>query len=248
MKVYRTISIRLTANASQSFDADRYLSLVSAGGAVALSLYGTPTSLNAFTEKQVIGDREGGPLGKLIVTNLTAGTIVVVMVTSDRRMSWMDVTGSTVFLSGLGQALSAASLSVVMASDALGAKAKAASMSVTVATDEGATPFHRVSTADNNAAVIKAGAGTLQEITCNNVNAAARYLKLYNLAVAPNPAADTPVRVVPLSPNSASQSVSFGPRGLRFTVGIAMALVTGIADNDNTAVAADQHVVGASYI
>src|ERR1017187_4776454 len=45
----------------------------------------------------------------------------------------------------------------------------------------GATPFHRVSTADTNAAMIKASGGTIYTIAAFNTNASVRFLKLYDI-------------------------------------------------------------------
>ncbi len=52
-------------------------------------------------------------------------------------------------------------------------------------TGDGTTPYHRVSTADTNATSVKASAGTHYGVQAGNVNAAARYLKLYDKATAP---------------------------------------------------------------
>lgn len=113
----------------------------------------------------------------------------------------------------------------------------------------GASVYRAVSAANNNAAVIKASAGVVYGIHINNVNAAARYLKLYNKATTPAPATDNALLklVIPLAPSSAVQNISF-PAGVAFTTGIGVALVTGIADTDNTSVAANEHMINVIYL
>lgn len=104
----------------------------------------------------------------------------------------------------------------------------------------------RSSTADTNLVSVKGTAGTLYGVSVNNTNAAARYLKIYNKASAPVLATDIPVLVIPIpAGGTATQDFSVG---LRFSLGIAMALTTGAADTDTGAVAAGEHKVALSYI
>ena len=102
-----------------------------------------------------------------------------------------------------------------------------------------------VSANTNNATVVKAGPGLLYGFSVNNINAAVRYLKFYDKASTPAPATDAEALVVAV-PTVSSQTVMF-PVPLEFGVGISWALVTGIAANDNTAVAAAEHVVTVFY-
>lgn len=83
---------------------------------------------------------------------------------------------------------------------------------------------------------VKASAGRVYAIQGVNVNAAARYLKLYNSASAPTAGAGTPVKTLYLPPNSAF--VFDWPVGLTFATGIGYTLVTGSADNSSTSVTA----------
>jgi len=108
---------------------------------------------------------------------------------------------------------------------------------------QGASVARVVSGASNNATVVKASAGRVLAISVNNVNAAARYLKLYNKATTPAPATDNASLklVIPLAATSAVH-LAF-PGGVKFASGIGFALVTGISDTDNTSVAASEHVV-----
>lgn len=113
---------------------------------------------------------------------------------------------------------------------------------------QGATSHHHaISAADTNATSVKASAGVLSSLSVNNLNAAARYLKLYNKATAPTVGTDTPIRTLAI-PAGASLEFTFGKGGLYFSTGIAYALTTGIAVADTGAVSASEHAVGLSYI
>ena len=102
---------------------------------------------------------------------------------------------------------------------------------------------HTVCAATNNATNSKASAGVLHDISASNINAAFRYLKIYDKATAPTIGTDTPKRVVPLPPNSSIQQTV----DIECTAGIGWGLVTGIANSDNTAPAANENIVGLSW-
>lgn len=89
------------------------------------------------------------------------------------------------------------------------------------------------SAATTNATVVKASAGDVFRIRGTNTNAAARYLKLYNLAVAPTVGTSTPAITIRLAPSS-DFNIDLG--GHYFSTGIAYALTTGVADADTGAV------------
>lgn len=110
--------------------------------------------------------------------------------------------------------------------------------------------FHRVSTADTNAAVIKAGDGTVHWIHATNVNAAVRYLKLYNLTAAPTVGTDVPKLTIALTGGATGThtDISIPLGGLDFDVGIAMALTTEATDAGTTGVSASETVVNIGYI
>jgi len=103
------------------------------------------------------------------------------------------------------------------------------------------------SAATTNATVIKASGGTLYSLNINNINAAARFVKIYNLAVAPTVGTSVPSITIPVPPSSAT-SFTFGAIGVRFGTGISLA-ITGLAtDADATVVAASEIKVIASFI
>lgn len=112
---------------------------------------------------------------------------------------------------------------------------------------QGASVSRLISGASNNATVAKASAGRVLAISVNNLNAAARYLKLYDKATTPAPDTDNTLLrlVIPLAPSSAVH-IPY-PGGIKFASGISYALVTGISDTDNTGVAASEHAVTIAY-
>lgn len=116
----------------------------------------------------------------------------------------------------------------------------------TAAATGGATPFKLISAATTNATNVKAAAGQLYHLQVNNINAAVRYLKLYNKASAPTVGTDVPVQTIAV-PAAGQVSVNFGIVGLAFPLGISFALTTGVADADVAAVAVNEHVVNLSY-
>ena len=105
-----------------------------------------------------------------------------------------------------------------------------------------------ISAASTNATSVKASAGQLYGIYCTNVNAAIRYLKIYNKASAPTVGTDTPVLVFGIPGNTAGAgfAIEFS-NGLAFGTGIAFALTTGVANSDTGAVAANEQVVNLLY-
>lgn len=102
------------------------------------------------------------------------------------------------------------------------------------------------SAATTNATSIKASAGTVWNIICSNANAAARYVKFYNLAVAPTVGTSVPAFTIAV-PATSTVTIAGGANGIRFGTGIALAITTGIADSDTAAVAANEIKVATSY-
>lgn len=103
------------------------------------------------------------------------------------------------------------------------------------------------SAATTNATSVKNAAGNLYSITASNVNAATRFLKIYNKASAPTVGTDVPVLVIPIPTNSV-QNIEFGTYGLRLGTGIALAITGAATDADTTAVAAGDVKVCTAYI
>jgi hypothetical protein len=112
------------------------------------------------------------------------------------------------------------------------------------ATSGGATPSTYVSAASTNATSVKASAGQLYGVMLSNVNAAARYLKIFNKASAPTVGSDTPVMnlIIPGNTAGAGSNVVLDG-GVAFGTGIAFAITTGAALLDSGAVAASEITV-----
>lgn len=108
------------------------------------------------------------------------------------------------------------------------------------------TSFYN-SAATTNATSVKASSGRLFGVVANNVNAAARYLKLYDKATAPVVGTDVPKLTVPI-PATGQVSLNIGELGLTFPTGIAFAITAGAADADVAAVAASEIKVALSYL
>jgi hypothetical protein len=103
------------------------------------------------------------------------------------------------------------------------------------------------SAATTNATVIKGSAGNLYSVAVSNINAAARFLKLYNKATSPTVGTDVPVLTIPVPANTVV-SVQFGRIGHRFSSGIGIAMTVNAADSDTTAVAANEIKASLGYI
>jgi hypothetical protein len=112
------------------------------------------------------------------------------------------------------------------------------SMSPSAGSSGGASPSGVVAANSNNSTNLKASAGTVYGIQTSNISASTPYyLKLYDKATAPTCGTDTPVKRILIPPSNGGNNGVF-PVGIKFTLGIGFCIVTGIADNDNTAVPA----------
>lgn len=116
-------------------------------------------------------------------------------------------------------------------------------------TANGLSISRTLSAASTNATSVKASAGQVYSIYAHSINAAVRYLKLYNKASAPTVGTDTPVLTLPIPGNTAGAGFALdtGGMGVAFATGIALALTTGIADADTGAVAANEIVVNVLF-
>jgi hypothetical protein len=113
------------------------------------------------------------------------------------------------------------------------------------ASPTGLSKFHLVSAATTNATNVKASAGKLHGWYIYNSNAAARKVAFHNTAGTPTAGASvTDSFVIP--PTSAANA--FTETGIAFTTGIAITTVTGIADSDATAVAANDLDINLYFI
>lgn len=99
-----------------------------------------------------------------------------------------------------------------------------------------------------NSNVMKASAGLLLAVNCNNTHASNWiYIKFYNKATAANPASDVPVVTLAVPPSS-KVHLQIPTGGLSFSSGIAWIAVTGAGHTSTTAVASEQGVMFAVYM
>lgn len=115
-------------------------------------------------------------------------------------------------------------------------------------TSGGLSAYSVISLATTNGANVKASAGQIYVLIATNINAAVRYLKLYNKATAPVVGTDTPVARFAIPGNAGGAGFVIPiPDGLAFAAGIGVGLTTGSADGDTGAVAAGDIIVNVLY-
>jgi len=114
----------------------------------------------------------------------------------------------------------------------------------------GATAHSKTSAATTNATNVKATPGVLYSLTVMNENAAVRFLKFYDTAGTPTAGAGTPVLryAIPGATTGGGFSINLGPQGIAFPTGIGYTLVTGAADANASAVAADEIQINLGYL
>lgn len=109
------------------------------------------------------------------------------------------------------------------------------------------TRFSLLSAATTNATNVKAGPGVLWAINATNTNAAVRYLKLHNTSGTPTAGAGVVARfAIPGNTTGAGFTINLDP-GWDFDTGIGITTVTGAADADTTAVAANEIIINLVY-
>ena len=110
-----------------------------------------------------------------------------------------------------------------------------------------------LSAATTNITNVKATAGWIMGGLVFNVNAAARYLKIYDKATAPVLASDTPIFTVILpagsgtAPGVINLAELFGGEGHYFTNGIGFAITGALVDTDTTAIGANDVVLNLNW-
>lgn len=104
--------------------------------------------------------------------------------------------------------------------------------------------YKLITAASTNAAALKAAAGRVYGWSLSNTTAAWKFVKIYNLAVAPTVGTSVPVETIGVPPNGTVEHVE--PIGVSHATGIAIAVTNLSPDTDATAVAVGD-VVGAIY-
>lgn len=98
-----------------------------------------------------------------------------------------------------------------------------------------------VSAASTNVTQVKTSGGLLKGYYIINTNAAARFVKLYDLQGPPVVGTDIPALTIQLAASSPDkQSI---PDGWQFQKGIYFATTTGVADSDSAAVGAGDLII-----
>jgi hypothetical protein len=116
------------------------------------------------------------------------------------------------------------------------------------ATVGGNTTFHHAISANTtNATSVRTSTSNIGLIVVSNINAAARYFKLYNKASAPTVGTDTPI-LTAMIPAGRTVTIPVPNGGMRMVTGIAYALTTGITVADTGAVAVSEHSVFIAYV
>jgi hypothetical protein len=115
----------------------------------------------------------------------------------------------------------------------------------------GATQYHLIAANSNNSTSVKGSAGQVYSVQLSGVGSAPAYLKFYDKATAPTCGTDTPVKVLMIpaastAANGGGSNVTMSV-GANFANGIGICVVTGIADNDNTSVAAATFNINFNY-
>lgn len=108
-----------------------------------------------------------------------------------------------------------------------------------------ASTYHKVSAASTNADTIKNEPGEVTGWILVNRTQAFRHVKLYNKASNPTVGTDTPKLTLSLQAGAVANVAFESP--LEFDVGIAIAMVTGVADSDTAAVALNDLAVDVLY-
>ena len=115
-------------------------------------------------------------------------------------------------------------------------------------TSGGALVASAIGAATTNATIVKAASGILYGIDAVNINAAVRYLKIYNKATAPSET-DVPVMRIALQGGATGpRSPLNWPNGIQFSAGISYRLVTGIVDADTGAPSSSESLVNIFYL
>lgn len=113
----------------------------------------------------------------------------------------------------------------------------------------GTSNYTALSTAAVLTAEIKGSAGKVYSLECFNVNAAARYVRLYNQTGAPASTDTANVvwqGIIPGATTGGGFVISW-PMGKQFSTGIGIRSTTGIAHNDTGALAANELTFNVSY-
>ena len=121
---------------------------------------------------------------------------------------------------------------------------------IVAVTTGGGSQYHLVAGASTNSVSVKSTAGKVSGLQVYTNGAVISYLKLYDTATAPTCNSDTVVKTIIIPATSGSTgsgaNLTIDP-GAQFSSGIGICVTGGIADNDNTAVAASSILINIDY-
>lgn len=233
---------------------------INLGGMSTLSIQTASNSLNQPLSLQVSNDNQNWiTLGGTAFLNANTGASSANIPAGVNAMYQLDISaflyGRLTQLTAASTGSAAVSMNATATDGMVGLDAPIPAGANTIgtvnATTTPATPTSSTltSAATTNATLVKSTAGNLFEISADNFNAAARFLKLYNKATAPTVGTDVPVLTIPLPvAGSAPVTINFGSQGKRFTTGIGYAITGAQAVSDTTVIAAGDVHVGISYL
>lgn len=109
-----------------------------------------------------------------------------------------------------------------------------------------------VAAASNNATIVKTSAGQVYGYSIFSIDQTPVYLKFYDLATTPSPATDNGSLILRIGVTAVASALGqkreeFFPMGIAFSAGISIAVVTGIADTNNSSVSASEILVNVYY-
>ena len=105
---------------------------------------------------------------------------------------------------------------------------------------------NKIAAGSNNATVVKTTSGRIKTISPCNSSAAVKYVKFYNLAVAPTCGTSTPMLRFVL-PAGLCMPPLVSDNGIPFNTGVGYCMLGGAADSDNTAVTANDVFLQFTY-
>lgn len=182
-------------------------------------------------ELEIIGSNAMIPYGTNEIGSIIDITGTIPLPTgASTEASLVDI--SAKLPASLGPKAGSDSLSIIPASDAdLASETTLIAFSDKISS--GSTFYKRISTTSTNEDVVKNSGGSLFNIIAMNSGIALAYLKFYNLATTPNIGVDVPIATIeiPFDTQGNGLCPSFSP-GVKFDVGIAIAITAGIEDDN----------------
>lgn len=215
-----------------------------------ITLLSAPLTVNTITNYAL---ETGGNLAAILAAlddgQETMANSLSVAIASDQSAVPVTANAGTNLNTSLLALESGGNLAAILAALDDGQETMANSFSVAIASDQstvptqskvgasgGAIPYHRLTAATANFTNEKAAAGQLYGYTLSNTSNATIYVKFYDKASQPG-TGDTPFRTIMLNAFTLDEKTE--PNGLQFSNGFGWAATGAVANNDNTAIAAN---------